>query len=215
MRTLMVRHARSSLALAGAALAGALLTSAAQAQGVEDPVARPPVAAWRISVSGGVMTEPMATDGRGAALLVDVARRLTRQVRLVALGITSQVSDEGLLASGRYEFERDWRIAAIGVETPFLRTPRVGVLLGVQAGAKWSRMSRFSWIGTPPPGEPQTTSTREWDEGAILVPSLHLAYRVTGPLSASARLASVTHIFTDDMIGNSGVLFTVGANLAW
>jgi hypothetical protein len=210
MRALIARQATFSLALAGA-----VLTSTAGAQGVEDPVAPPAVAAWRIGVGGGLMTEPMATDGRGGALLLDVARRLTRQVRLVALGITSQVSDKGLIASGRYELERDWRIAAIGVETPFLRTPRVGVMLGVQAGAKWSRTSRFSWIGTPPPGQPQTTSTREWDEGAILVPSLHLAYRVSGPLAASVRLASVTRIFTDDMIGGSGVLFTVGANLTW
>ena len=196
-------------------LLGALLTSTAGAQGVEDPVFAPPVAAWRVGVSGGIMTEPMATDGYGGALLVDVARRLTRNVRLVALGITSQVSDEVRTVVGRYEFERDWRIAAIGVETPVLRAPRVGVLLGVQAGAQWSRMSRFSWIGTPPPGEPQTTSTREWDDGAILVPSLHLLYRVSGPLAASVRLASVTRLFTDEMLGNSGVLFTVGANLAW
>jgi hypothetical protein len=210
MRRLTLPGATSSLVLIGS-----LIASTAVAQGVEDPIMAPPVAAWRISVSGGVMTEPMATDGHGGALLVDVARRLTRNVRLVALGISSQVFDDGLTASGRYEFERDWRIAAIGFETPFLRTPRVGVLLGVQAGAQWSRMSRFSWIGTPPPGEPQTTSTREWDEGAILVPSLHLAYRVSGPLAASVRLASITRIFTDDMIGSSGVLFTVGANLAW
>ena len=197
------------------AIAGFTWTSTAGAQGVEDPIAAPAVAAWRISVSGGIMTEPMATDARGGALLVDVARRLTRQVRLVALGITSQVSDDGLTGSGRFEFERDWRIAAIGFETPFLRTPRVGVLLGAQAGAQWSRMSRFTWIGTPPPGQPQTTSTEEWDEGAVLVPSLHVAYRVSGPLALSARLASITRIFTDDMIGSSGVLFTVGANLAW
>lgn len=210
MFKLTLRGATSSLVLSVA-----LLSSTALAQGVEDRVLAPPVAAWRISVNGGLMTEPMATDGHGGALLVDVARRLTRNVRLVALGISSRVSDDGRIASGRYEFERDWRIAAIGFETPFLRAPRVGVLLGVQAGAQWSRMRRFSWIGTPPPGEPQTTSTREWDEGAILVPSLHLAYRVSGPLAASARLASVTRIFTDDMFGNSGVLFTLGANLAW
>lgn len=192
-----------------------ILTQAGNAQGVEDPPVPPPVAAWRISVSGGIMTEPMATDGRGGAILVDVARRLTRTVRLVALGIASRVSDDGLTPSGQYDFDRDWRIAAIGVETPFLRMPRAAVLLGVQGGAKWSRMRRFSWIGTPPPGEPATSSERTWDEGAILVPSVHLAYRVSGPLALSARLASVTHIFTDDMIGNSGVLLTIGANLAW
>ena len=93
--------------------------------------------------------------------------------------------------------------------------PRTDVMLGVQAGAKWSRMRHFTWIGTPPPGEPATSSQQEWDEGAVLVPSVHLAYRVSGPLAVSVRLASITHIFTDDMIGNSGVLFTVGANLAW
>jgi hypothetical protein len=196
-------------------IAGAILTHAAAGQGVEDPPVAPAVSAWRVSVSGGVMTEPMATNGRGGAVVVDVARRLTRNVRLVGLGIASRVSDDGRTVSGQYDFERDWRIAAIGFETPFLRTPRMDVMLGVQGGAKWSRMRRFSWIGTPPPGEPATTSQQTWDEGAVLVPSVQLAYRVSGPLALSARLASVTHIFTDDMIGNSGVLFTVGANLAW
>jgi hypothetical protein len=196
-------------------LAVAILTRAADAQGVEDPPIPPPVPAWRISVSGGIMTEPMATDGRGGAVVVDVARRLTRNMRLVGLGIASRVSDDGRTPSGQYDFERDWRIAAIGVETPFLRMPRADVMLGVQGGAKWSRMRRFSWIGTPPPGEPATSSQQGWDEGAVLVPSVHLAYRLSGPLAVSARLASITHIFTDDMIGNSGVLFTVGANLAW
>ena len=189
--------------------------STAGAQGVEDPVPPPPVPSWRISISGGWMTEPMSTDGRGGALVVDFARRLTRNVRLVALGIASRVSDNGRTITAQYDFERDWRIVAIGLETPFLRLPRTDVTLGVQGGAKWSRLRRFSWIGTPPPGEPASGSQEDWDEGAILVPSAHLSYRVAGPLALSARLASVTHIFTDDMIGNSGVLFTLGANLAW
>jgi hypothetical protein len=210
MNVITLRRATSC-----ALVAGAILTQAANAQGVEDPPIRLPIPAWRIGISGGIMTEPMATDGRGAALVVDIARRLTRNVRLVGLGIASRVSDDGRTFSSQYDFERDWRIAAIGVETPFLRMPRTDVMLGVQAGAKWSRMRHFTWIGTPPPGEPATSSQQEWDEGAILVPSVHLAYRVSGPLALSARLASVTHIFTDDMIGNSGVLFTVGANLAW
>jgi hypothetical protein len=202
-------------AMSYALVAGAILMQTANAQGVEDPPIPPPVPAWRISVSGGIMTEPMATDGRGGALVVDIARRLTRNMRLVGLGIAARVSDDGQTLSGQYDFERDWRIAAIGVETPFLRMPRADVMLGVQAGAQWSRMRRFSWIGTPPPGEPATSSQEGWDEGAVLVPGVHLAYRVSGPLAVSVRLASITHIFTDDMIGNSGVLFTVGANLAW
>jgi hypothetical protein len=198
-----------------ALLAASTLTQPAESQGVEDAPSLPSVSAWRVSVSGGVMTEPMSTNGRGGAIVVDVARRLTRNVRLVGLGIASRVSDDGRTLSGQYDFERDWRIAAIGFETPFVRTPRMDVMLGIQGGAKWSRMHRFSWIGTPPPGEPATSSQRTWDEGAVLVPGVHLAYRVSGPLALSARLASVTHIFTDDMIGSSGVLFTVGANLAW
>lgn len=197
-------------------LAGAILTTpAASAQGVEDPPRSLPMPSWRIAVGGGVMTEPVFNGTAGAAIVVDVARRLGRSTSLVVSGITSRASDKGLSSLGQYDFEREWLIAAIGVETPFLRTPRVDVTLGLQGGAKWSRMRRFSWIGTPPPGEPATRYERTWDEGAMLIPSVQMAYRLGGPLALGARLASVTHVFTDDMFGNAGVLFSVGAHLAW
>jgi hypothetical protein len=172
--------------------------------------------AWRISVGGGVMTEPILNGGHGGALVVDVARRLTGDLSLVALGVASRATDRGGLSTfGRYDYEREWIVAALGLDTPVLRTSRLDVTIGVQAGAKWSRMTSFAWIGTPPPGEPATRPEEAWDEGVMLVPSLQMAYRIVGPLAVSARLAGVTHIFTDEMIGNSGGLFTVGGRLAW
>lgn len=161
------------------------------------------------------MTEPFPNGGNGGALTVDFGRRVTRSLRLVALGIGSRASNDGNAGAARYDYDREWLIAALGVETPLVRTPRAELTAGLQGGASWSRMRRFTWIGTPPPGEPQSYSTRKWDEGAVMVPSLHLTYRVNGPLAVSTRLANVSRIFTDDMFGDWGILLSFGANLAW
>lgn len=212
----MLRAVSPVLALAAAAL----LTQAAHAQEPTAPSpASTPLATWRVDVTGGMLTEPNAASHVGGAIAAEFARRIgASRVSLIGLLIAARHSDVGQPGENRYVYDRDWRIAALGVERVATGGGgRLDLGFGISGGMLWSRGRIVGQEGTPvPPGFPDFQNVPPtWSEAAALIPSLRAAYRVAGPLAVSARAAVVQHVFTDDLVGGTGGLLALGAAVAW
>ncbi|MFN2567113.1 MAG: hypothetical protein ABR499_19115 [Gemmatimonadaceae bacterium] len=207
---LSLRRTPAVLAIVGAAF----ITDVAAAQETAPARVSAPTAAWRVGITGGMLAQLSDVAEAGPALTGEVSRRLgASSVSLVGLVIAAQESDVGISGPDRYIYDRDWLIAALGFEAAVSDTARLGFAFGIHGGIQWSRGRRVGQVGTPPPDP--TIGGSSWDEGAALIPSLRVTYRVNGPFALSGRTAIVQHVFTDDMFGEARGLVTVGAAFAW
>lgn len=179
--------------------------------------ARWPLSTWAVDVSGGVLTQPMSNGGTGPMLSVALGRRIPNsRVRLSGMVTTARVADVRAPRPDRYIVDRDWGIAAFGAEMAIGTTRRWQVMLGGKAGALWLRDRRVGVVGTPvQPGFLDDPPTTTWETGAALIPEVQAAYHLGGLLAITARAAAVQRVFTDDFIGDTGALLSIGAALRW
>jgi len=211
MRALSRRLASPAVAIAAAVF---LAPVVAAQEAAPAPTTLGPLATWRVGITAGALAQPTDGGGGGGALSAEVARRLgASRVSLVGLFIGAEISDVGPEGPNRYIYDGDWRIAALGLETAVLSAPRIGIALGLHGAMLWSRTRRVGQEGTPTPDP--TTATPTWDEGAALIPSAHVLYRISGPLALSARLAGIQRIGQDNFMGDIGGFVTAGAAIAW
>jgi hypothetical protein len=205
MRSVSLYCTRLLLAVAGSVL----VTSAAAAQESEGAPVAAPFGTWRVSIAGGALAEPVSNGGAGGALSVDIARRLGRsRASLSALVVAAQRSDIGRFGPSQLTYDRDWRIVALGIEATAKNALRFDLAFGIYGSAVWSRGRP---VGQGGAGEPPPT----WDEGAALIPTMGVAYRLRGPFALNARLAVIQRVGQDNFFGDVGGLLTVGAAIAW
>lgn len=189
------------------------LPAAAQDPGIPHR-ARP---MWSVDVAGGMLAQPSGRGRTGPALSVAAGRRVTPRVRVTGMLLGARIADVRAPDPDRYVVDRDWSVAAVGVETPVVATGRTELVLVGRAGAMWARDRRVGVEGTPVlPGFPdETDDSSWWTVGAAVMPEIRLTYHVTRALAITTGAAGIQHVFTDDFFGSTGALVSLGATFGW
>src|SRR5262249_2879507 len=150
--------------------------------------------------------------GSGKALSVTFGRDARRGMWSPSiLLVAAQVKDVGASGDNRFIVDRDWAITAIGVDAFVARNGRLAVSLGAKGGVLWNYDRQGGQRGTPlyqfgPTG---------WEMKAGLIMDTAGQYRIGEHVSLASRVGLVQHVFTDDLIGNSGALASLGLALSW
>ena len=172
---------------------------------------------WSVDVAGGMLAQPSAHGRTGPALSVAAGRRVTPRVRVTGLLLGARIADVRAPDPDRYVVDRDWSVAAVGAETSVFAAGRTEFVLGGRAGAMWARDRRVGVEGTPVlPGFPdEAEDSSWWTVGAAVMPEIRLTYHVTRALAVTTGAAAVQHVFTDDFLGATGSLLSLGATFGW
>jgi len=91
------------------------------------------------------------------------------------------------------------------------RTERLAVSLGAKGGVLWNYDRQAGVRGTPV-GQFGPTG---WEMKAGLIIDGAARYRVGEHVSLASRVGLVQHVFTDDLIGDSGALASLGVAFGW
>lgn len=201
-----------AIVMVAAALAFTL-PAAAQEPGIPQRV----LPMWCMDVAVGMLAQPSEGGRTGPALSVATGRRVTPRVRVTGMLLGARIADVRAPDPDRYVVDRDWSVAAVGVETPVVATGRTELALVGRAGAMWARDRRVGVEGTPvPPGFPdETEDSSWWNAGAVVIPEIRLTYHVTRALAVTTGAAAIQHVFTDDFFGATGSLVSLGATFGW
>jgi hypothetical protein len=199
---------RTTMLAMGGALVCALPVGAQSVKQVMSP------AVWTADVTAGVLSQPMDDGGSGPAFALGVARRLgggASRVAISALVAGAGVADVGAQGANRVIIDRDWVIAGLGAELSTLTTRRFDLAFGGKAGILFSRDKDVGTVGTPLPGS--FTGQTNWEKKAGLILDARALYQISGPVAIAARAAMIQHVFTDDMLGGTGGLLSIGVAL--
>jgi len=197
---------RRALLIAGGALACAL-SAEAQSNSII------PRQRWTAEVTPGLLVQPVPGGGSGGALTITLGRAAGRGTWSPSLLLAAaRVGDVGYRPTDNFFIiDRDWGITALGVDAFVARTEHLSVSLGAKGGVLWDRDRQAGVRGTPV-GEFGSTN---WEMKAGLIFDAAARYRVGKHLSLASRGGLVQHVFTDDLIGNSGGLVSLGLAFTW
>ena len=208
--TLALRSRFSSgtaLLIAVAALAAARSGEAQSTPG--NTVSR---GSWTAEVTTGLLVQPVSGGGTGEALSITFGRAAGRGTWSPSILLAAaKVRDVGASGDNRYIVDRDWRITAIGVDAFVARTERVAVSLGAKGGVLWN-YDRQAGVRGSPVGQFGPTN---WEAKAGLIFDAAARYHVGEWVSLASRVGLVQHVFTDDLIGSTGALASLGVALTW
>ncbi|HEU4629890.1 MAG TPA: hypothetical protein VFS08_09085 [Gemmatimonadaceae bacterium] len=191
----MRHHPPRPSATAAALLLAALSLPAALRGQAPDP------GPWSVQPSAGILFDgyDSGDDGSRAGALVglQVGRRLSPQVRIVASLAYARVGDVGEHApggAGYAVFRNEWVFASLGpaVELP---VGRATVTASFQAGAAWRRTPVVGRVGEPGPVPGLVEASGDVSVTSVAVPGLAVRYplgrRVAVVGAASAYALSV------------------------
>ena len=198
----------SALLIAGGALAGAM-----PAEAQSTPNSTIPRQSWTVEVTPGLLIQPVPGGGSGGALAITFGRAARRGTWSPSLLLAAaRVGDVGYHPGDNFFIiDRYWGITAIGVDAFVARTEPLAVSLGAKGGVLWNTDRQGGVRGTPV-GQFGSTG---WEMKAGLIVDAAARYRVGERVSLASRVGLVQHVFTDDLIGNSGGLASLGVALTW
>jgi hypothetical protein len=205
---LRVRVGWSALLITGGALAAALPAEAQST--LNNAVQRQ---SWTAEVTTGVLVQPVSGGGTGGAVAITLGRAAPRGIWSPSILLAAaRVGDvRGPARDNEYIVDRDWGITAVGVDAFVARTERLAVSLGAKGGVLWNHDRQAGVRGTPL-GQFGPT---DWEAKAGLIIDGAARYRIRERLSLASRMGLVQHVFTDDLIGPSGALVSLGLAFSW
>lgn len=168
---------------------------------------------WTAEVTTGVLVQPVSGGGTGGAVAITLGRTMHRGVWSPSILLAAaRVGDvRGPARDNEYIVDRDWGITAIGVDAFVARTERLVVSLGAKGGVLWNHDRQAGVRGTPL-GQFGPT---DWEAKAGLIIDGAARYRVGERLSFASRVGLLQHVFTDNLIGQSGALVSLGLAFSW
>jgi hypothetical protein len=217
----LIRSCDRRLSFVGRRFARAILlavgaTAVALPAGAQSPVRRPALTgAWTLDMAGGVLSRPTHDGGTGPALSVTIARRLGgSSIRLVGVAAAARLADVDAERPDRYVMDEDWGITGFGAEAAWLTIRRMEFGLGGKAAVLWSRVRWVGTVGTPV-GPAPSRRVGDWELKAGAILGAHAIYHASEAIAVITRAAMVQHVFTDNLIGPTGGLFSIGAGVSW
>lgn len=194
-----------ALLIATSALVGAARAGAQSA----------PRQSWTAEVTTGLLIQPVSGGGAGKAFSITLGRTPQRAMWtpsvLVAAARVGDIGSPSTTFNG-YIVDRDWVITAIGADALVARTERFTLSLGAKGGVLWNYDRPTEVAATHPLGLYGPTN---WEMKAGLIIDASAQYRVGQHVSLASRVGGVTHMFTDNMIGSTGLLASLGFAFGW